>query len=32
VERQAAHNALDIFGDRASYLREIADLIVHRKA
>ncbi len=31
-QRAAAHEALDIFGDRAKYLREIADLIVHRNA
>jgi geranylgeranyl diphosphate synthase type II len=29
-ERHAAHRALDAFGDRASRLRELADLIVHR--
>jgi geranylgeranyl diphosphate synthase type II len=31
-QRTAAHAALDIFGDRAQRLRELADLIVHRKA
>ncbi|MEI9812023.1 MAG: polyprenyl synthetase family protein [Acidobacteriota bacterium] len=31
-ERLAAHAALKDFGDRAGRLREIADLIVHRKA
>lgn len=31
-ERLLAHAALDRFGPRASRLREIADLIVHRKA
>ena len=31
-ERQAAHAALDLFGDRAARLRQIADFIVKRKA
>src|SRR5579871_6710531 len=31
-ERECAHQALDIFGDRARRLRELADLIVHRKS
>lgn len=31
-ERAAAHAALELFGDRAFRLREIADRIVHRKA
>ena len=31
-ERAAAHAALDIFGDRADRLKQLADLIVQRKA
>jgi geranylgeranyl pyrophosphate synthase len=31
-ERQAAHAALTTFGSRADRLKELADLIVHRKA
>ncbi|MEO5922664.1 MAG: polyprenyl synthetase family protein [Bryobacteraceae bacterium] len=31
-ERAAAHAALDIFGDRAERLKQLADLIVQRKA
>jgi geranylgeranyl diphosphate synthase type II len=31
-ERAAAHAALDVFGDRADRLKQLADLIVHRKA
>jgi geranylgeranyl diphosphate synthase type II len=31
-ERAAAHGALDIFGGRGERLRELADLVVHRKA
>jgi geranylgeranyl diphosphate synthase, type II len=32
AERQAAHHALSCFGDSASRLRSLADLVVHRKA
>ncbi len=32
AERLAAHQALSIFGERADALREIADVIVRRKA
>jgi len=31
-QRQLAHSALAMFGERARRLREMADLIVHRKA
>jgi geranylgeranyl diphosphate synthase type II len=31
-QRAAAHAALDPFGDRAKHLRDLADMIVHRKA
>lgn len=31
-ERAAAHSALDIFGERGDRLKQLADLIVHRKA
>ena len=31
-ERQEAHQALQVFGDRAKRLRELADLIVRRTA
>jgi len=31
-QRRCAHEALDLFGDRARWLRELADLIVNRKA
>jgi geranylgeranyl diphosphate synthase type II len=31
-EREAAHRALDVFGDRALRLKELAGLIVHRRA
>ncbi len=31
-ERECAHRALAIFGERAQRLRELADLIVHRKS
>ncbi len=31
-ERERAHEALERFGARAKWLRELADLIVHRKA
>jgi geranylgeranyl diphosphate synthase, type II len=31
-ERRSAHRALEMFGDRAARLDELADLIVHRKA
>ena len=31
-ERECAHQALQIFGDRGRRLRELADLIVHRKS
>jgi geranylgeranyl diphosphate synthase, type II len=31
-ERAAAHAALDVFGDRADRLKQLADLIVQRKA
>ena len=31
-ERAAAHNALDIFGERGERLKQLADLVVHRKA
>lgn len=32
VELAAAHKALEMFGDRADQLRQIAEMIVHRKA
>ena len=31
-ERERAHHALECFGDRGERLRELADLIVHRRA
>jgi geranylgeranyl diphosphate synthase type II len=31
-ERSAAHAALDIFGERGDRLKQLADLVVHRKA
>jgi geranylgeranyl diphosphate synthase, type II len=31
-ERDAAHAALDIFGERGERLKQLADLVVHRKA
>jgi geranylgeranyl diphosphate synthase type II len=31
-ERESAHRALDLFGDRAGRLKELADLIVHRRS
>jgi geranylgeranyl diphosphate synthase type II len=31
-ERAAAHDALDIFGERGERLKQLADLVVHRKA
>ena len=31
-ERSCAHSSLDLFGERAARLRQLADLIVHRRA
>jgi geranylgeranyl pyrophosphate synthase len=31
-QRRCAHDALEMFGDRARWLRQLADLIVNRKA